>query len=427
MFLRVLVVEKTRYFGGTTAFSGGGAWIPNNKYQPTINISDSTEDAEKYIGAVMGALYEEGDKKKLEAFLRSGPEMVRWIEESSLIRFQPTSLPDYHVAKPGASAGRTIVPSDFNDMGRITGVFRSVPNFLFATRKFLHYGFDLLVYGKGTYMANGNALVGQLVESLREAGVDMWNNTPAVKGIMAPKGEGKGVIGIQVARNGGSVENIRVTKGIVLASGGLGRSEEAKKYMPHEWTAVPRGNTGDGNRIGVECGGTLPPPNPYNGIFAPISLLQPRDKNKPIRRYPHFNIDRARPGSIIVGPDGKRFANESEPYQEFVATMHDRRIKKVYYIGDQNHLRKYGMGMALPSPYPIGRLLRQGYLISASSIAELAAKINVPITSLEETVAQCNGFAQTGKDLQFHRGDNAYDQFYGDPTVKPNSNLGPCA
>ncbi|CAK7207929.1 hypothetical protein SEUCBS139899_010744 [Sporothrix eucalyptigena] len=390
---RVLVVEKTRYFGGTTAFSGGGAWIPNNKYQPTINISDSTEDAEKYIGAVKGALYEEGDKKKLEAFLRSGPEMVRWIEESSLIRFKPTSLPDYHVAKPGASAGRTIVPSDFN----------------------------------GTYMANGNALVGQLVESLREAGVDMWNNTPAVKGIMAPKGEGKGVIGIQVARNGGSVENIRVTKGIVLASGGLGRSEEAKKYMPHEWTAVPRGNTGDGNRIGVECGGTLPPPNPYNGIFAPISLLQPRDKNKPIRRYPHFNIDRARLGSIIVGPDGKRFANESEPYQEFVATMHDRRIKKAYYIGDQNHLRKYGMGMALPSPYPIGRLLRQGYLISASSIAELAAKINVPVTSLEETVAQCNGFAQTGKDLQFHRGDNAYDQFYGDPTVKPNSNLGPCA
>jgi succinate dehydrogenase/fumarate reductase flavoprotein subunit len=451
--LRVLVVEKTRYFGGTTAFSGGGAWIPNNKYQPTINISDSTTQADQYLRAVMGDLYVEGDKK-LAAFLRSGPEMVRWIEESSLVKFKPVVLPDYHVARPGASAGRTILTSEFNgrrlgrtvkdirypmqglsafgsmqvdgaDMGRMTGVFRSVSNFLFGVRRFLRYGSDLLFYGRGTHMANGNALVGQLVASLRENGVDMWNNAPAVKAIVAPKGEGKGIIGIRVTRDG-RVEDIHAAKGVVLASGGLGRSEEAKKYMPHEWTAVPRGNTGDGNRIGVESGGTLPPPNPYNGIFAPISLLQPRDKSKPVRRYPHFNIDRARPGSIIVGQDGKRFANESEPYQEFVAAMHDKGIKKAYYIGDRNHLRKYGMGMALPWPYPIWRLLHQGYLISAPSISTLAAKINVPSASLEETVAQCNIFARTGKDLQFHRGDNVYDRFYGDPTVKPNPNLGPC-
>lgn len=448
--LRVLVVEKTRYFGGTTAYSGGGAWIPHNKHQPAVGVSDSTQQVDTYLRAVMGPLYEEGDKK-IAAFLRSGSQMVDWIESHSQVRFKPVPLPDYHVDKPGASAGRTILTEEFNgcalgragirdmryplqglsafgtmqldpgDMGKMTGVFRGVGNFVFATRRVLRYLVDLLVYGKGTHMANGNALAGRLVASVRGVGVELWSHTVALEAITT---DGR-VEGIKVDRNGQTL-SICATRGVVLASGGLGRSPEARKVMPHEWTAVPRGNTGDGNRIGVAVGGTLPPPNPMNGIFAPISLLHPKDPSKPIRRYPHFAIDRAKPGSIIVGPDGRRFANEAQPYQEFVSTMHARGIEKAYYIGDRTLLRKYGMGMALPAPYPIWRLLRQGYLIQAPTIAELAAKIGVPANALEETVKQMNGFAAVGKDTQFHRGANAYDQFYGDPEVKPNPNLGVC-
>lgn len=84
------------------------------------------------------------------------------------------------------------------------------------------------------------------------------------------------------------------------------------------------------------------------------------------------------------------------------------------------------MGMALPWPYPIWNVLRRKYLVSAFSLSDLADRIGVPRHNLEQTVEQYNSFAATGKDLQYHRGENAYDQFYGDPTVKPNPNLRPC-
>ncbi|KAJ5659298.1 fumarate reductase/succinate dehydrogenase flavoprotein [Penicillium longicatenatum] len=143
-------------------------------------------------------------------------------------------------------------------------------------------------------------------------------------------------------------------------------------------------------------------------------------------RYPHFAIDRAKPGSLIVGPDGKRFANESEPYQEFVSTMHERGIKRAFFIADRAFIRKYGMGMALPWPLPIGGLFRQGYLVRGSTLAELARKIEVDATSLQETVSRFNGYAHTGRDEEFKRGENIYDRFYSDATVSPNPSLAPC-
>jgi hypothetical protein len=191
---------------------------------------------------------------------------------------------------------------------------------------------------------------------------------------------------------------------------------------PNHWSAQPRGNTGDGKRIGLEAGGILGEVNPENAIFAPISLLHVR--NGPIRRYPHFGVDRSKPGSIIVDEYGKRFENESRPYQEFVGTMHKQDIQKAYFIGDRKFLRKYGMGMALPFPYPITRLLRQGYLISANTIPELARKIEVDPQILMEIVNKMNKYAETGVDEEFHRGETIYDKFYGDPNVKPNQSLG---
>jgi succinate dehydrogenase/fumarate reductase flavoprotein subunit len=443
--LSVLVVEKTKYFGGTTAFSGGGAWIPNNPHQPSIGVEDSTAQGDVYLRKVLGDLY---DPKKIPIFLQSGPEMVSWMEEHSAVRFKPVPLPDYHVSKAGASVGRTLLTEEFDgrqlgaliknvryplqgysafgsmqadpaELSILTNPFASAGNLIYATKKVFRYAVDLALWGKGTALANGNALVGRLLFSAQQQGIQMMNNTPAIKTIID---QGR-VAGLQVLSDG-KEKYIHARKGVVLASGGFGRSEEAKQFVPHEWCAAPQGNTGDGKRMGVESGGALPPKNPMNAIFAPISLLNV--PNGPVRRFPHFAIDRSKPGSIIVGPDGKRFANESESYQEFVGNMHQKGIQKAYYIADRTHLRKYGMGMALPWPYPIGNLLRQGYLISAPTISALANKIGVPLQNLEQTVSKYNSFASTGKDLEYNRGANAYDQFYGDPAVKPNPNLRPC-
>ncbi|KAK7203024.1 FAD binding domain-containing protein [Myxozyma melibiosi] len=444
--LKVLVVEKTRYFGGTTAYSGGGAWIPNNKHQPAIGVSDSAEDAAKYLHSVLGDAF---DKTKVPAYIESAPKMVEWVEQNTEMKFKPVPLPDYHPTKPGASVGRTILTTEFNgrklgnrikqvrypiqgysafgtmqadpaELVYLTNPFGSVSNLVKSATRALGYVADLVRFGKGAYMCNGNAIVGSLMYTALDLGVDIWNFTPAV----APILDNGRVTGIEVVHDG-VLQRIEARKGVVLASGGFGRSPEARTVVPHEWCACPSGNTGDGKRIGLESGGALPPKNVDNAIFAPISLHTP--SKGPIRRFPHFAIDRSKPGSIIVGPDGKRFVNESLPYQEFVKTMHERKIKKAFYIGDKHYLRKYGMGMALPWPYPIGSLKRSGYLISAPSIAELAEKIGVPASTLSDTVATMNKYAETGKDAEFGRGDNVYDQFYGDASTKlPNPNLGKC-
>ncbi|OCK81380.1 fumarate reductase/succinate dehydrogenase flavo protein [Lepidopterella palustris CBS 459.81] len=424
---KVLVVEKTGYYGGTTAYSGGGAWIPNNKHQPALGVKDSKENADTYLHGVLDTLYE---PEKTKAFLETGPKMVEWMENNTEVRFKPVPLPDYHVSKEGASTGRTILTRQFDgrrlghrvkevrypiqgysafgtmqvdpeELPAFTNPFGSFSNLLHDTRRVLRY-----------------ALVGRLFYSGISEGVQFWNNSPAIKSIV-----NQGVRGIVVQRNG-KEESIRARKGVVLASGGFGRSPEAKEYVGHDWTVQPRGNVGDGKRIGAESGGALPEKNPHNAIYAPISLLQMA--NGTIRRYPHFAIDRSKPGSIIVGPDGKRFANESDPYQEFIKTMHERGIRTAFFIGDSDFLKKYGMGMALPWPYPTGNLIRRGYLISAPTLDELARKIEVDAATLHQTVGKCNEHARTGHDAEFNRGENRYDNFYGDANAKPNPNLGLC-
>jgi succinate dehydrogenase/fumarate reductase flavoprotein subunit len=444
--LKVLVVEKTAYFGGTTAYSGGGAWIPNNKHQPALGVQDSVEKAELYLHKVLGNLY---DPIRIAAFLKTGPEMVNWMEKNTTVKFKPVPLPDYHITKEGASIGRTILTEEFNsrqlgtkvkkirypiqgysafgsmqadagDLGKLSSPFSSFGNFMFSVSKVFRYALDLAIYGKGASLANGNALVGRLVYSCLQENVTMWNNAPALRTIT----EGNRVVGLVVSKGGQNIA-IGAKRGIVLASGGFGRSEEAKNYVPHDWCAQPKGNVGDGKKMALESGGVLGDRNPDNAIFAPISLL--KVKNGPIRRYPHFALDRSKPGSIIVGENGRRFANESAPYQEFVGVMHKSGIKKAYFIADRRFLRKYGMGMALPAPYPIFRLLQQGYLIKAPSIIALAEKIGIDAATLEKTVAICNLNAKKGVDPEFHRGENIYDQFYGDPSVTPNPNLGQCS
>jgi succinate dehydrogenase/fumarate reductase flavoprotein subunit len=193
--------------------------------------------------------------------------------------------------------------------------------------------------------------------------------------------------------------------------------------MPPRWSVQPSKNMGDGIKLGRQSGAVLPPLNTSNGIYAPASLLQTGETT---RRYLHFSLDRTKPGSFIVGPDGHRFFNEAAPYQEFVQTMMDKKLEVAYFIGDKRFLQKYGMGMALPWPYPVGSLIRQGYLIEAPSISKLAEKINVPAKALESTVSHVNAMADTSIDEDFKRGGNAYDKFYGDPSNKPNPNLGKC-
>lgn len=444
---RVLVAEKTAYYGGTTAYSGGGLWIPGNSKMIDVGLSDARENAETYLHQILTKSYQED---LIAAFLDSGPAMVKWLESNSEVQFVGVPAPDYHMDRQGSAYGRTIMtkPYDGRRLGRqlvnevrypLQGMrafnsmqidlleintwkaaFASWRNLRHCGSGLARYGIDLLRYGKGTALYNGNALIGRLLESARHAGVHLWRDAPVLQ-MMQDHGRVTGVI----IRKDGREVRLRANKAVVLASGGFGRSTEwSRKYLPHtDYSASPRGNQGDGLQMGVAVGGNLPAPNTDNALWSPISKYIPR--KGPVRFFPHLALDRSKPGSIIVDGDGKRFANESAPYQVFGHDTHAAGVQKAYLIGDRTFLRRYGMGMALPAPYPIRHLLQRDYILQAPTIVELARRLAIDSENLLSTVERFNNFARNGTDQDFHRGETIYDQSYGDAQVKPNPCLAP--
>lgn len=129
----------------------------------------------------------------------------------------------------------------------------------------------------------------------------------------------------------------------------------------------------------------------------------------------------------MVDQTGARFCNESESYVDAGRAQLDRNEKvaaiPAWLIMDARHRKRYMFGTA-----PGGRTpqdwLESGFLIKADSIDDLAAKTGVDVDGLKATIARFNGFADSGVDEDFQRGRTAYDNYYGDPRVKPNPNLG---
>lgn len=450
---KVLVAEKSKYFGGTSAFSGGALWVPLNP-NSIRDYPDTREAAETYLRHFLKNI--DHDPSLAAAYLDSGPEMVAWLEEQSAAKFVQCPTPDYYMEVEGAlRAGRTILnapydgrrlgkalvkqvryplqgycafgsmQADLGDLGRWTAPFSSLENFAFATRSVIRYALDLLRFGKGTYFCNGNALVGRLLESATEKGVDLWNNAAATKPIL----DGARIAGVCIKREGQGLVRVRARKGVVLASGGFSRNAGlARKYLPataNTWTASPRSNQGDGIGIGVAGRGHLPPPLSSGdpALWTPISEIPTR--RGPNREYPHFAMGLTKPGSIIVDDSGNRFANESAPYQDLGKATIAAGIQQHFLIGTKWHLRKYGMGAALPAPYPVTQLVRSGYLVTAPDIPGLAHELGIDPQQLSATVERFNAFAREGKDHDFHRGEASFDIAHGNKDNKPNPCLAP--
>lgn len=447
--LKVLLVEKAKHYGGTTAYSLGAPWIIANHHQKALGVEDDPGAGERYLRSTLGDLY---DPEKVAAYIASGTEMVSYMEAHTEVRWDGVPMPDYFPDAEGFRFGRTLLTREYDgsvlgpylqqlrpplagfssvfggmqvdprDAGALKGVFRRPGAFLFTVRKLLAYGRDRVRHGRGAYLANGNALVGRLLRSALDAGVELWRSAPAVR-LVTEDGAVKGAV---VQKDGKSV-TVRVRRGVVLASGGFGASAELRtKYIPYPQAHLsmqPEENVGDGLRLGQEAGGLLGEVNPENGVWVPVSVL--RHKDGSVAKYPHFGPDRGKPGSIVVDADGRRFVNEATGYQPFVHAMHERGITTAHFIGDRKFLRSYGMGFALPAPYPIGSFIRRGYLIEAQTVTALAKKLGIDPATLEQTIVEFNEHARRGEDPVFGRGDNVYDHSQGDYEHVLNPNVGP--
>ena len=441
----VLVLEKAAHFGGTTAISGGGIWIPASPQAKAENVNDSIEKARDYVLNVVG---NRADRAIIDAYLTNGPEMVAWLGDNSTVQFliSPPSSDWYPEVAGAVDYGRLLAPQEydgkqlgheFNRLSKPREEFNApggmmidlfdlpyierlpAPGALWHMAKiaFRFLG-DKRKLGRGTRLTMGTALSGRLFKSALDAGVTLQENMP-VDELLLNDGKVTGV----AATVDGARHEFTARKGVILASGGFSANAEMRaKYLPFaadHVSLLPYSNEGDGINIASETGAVMGEDNHANAVWAVVSKRTREDGY--VERYAHL-IDMSKPGCIAVNAEGKRFANEASVH--FVEAMHATGAVPAHIIADTKTVKKYGMGLSLPGGSKIKELVKSGYLIKAETIAELAAKIGVNSANLESTVGKINQYAATGKDAEFGKGDAQIDREIGDPKHGPNPCLG---
>lgn len=456
--MKVLVVEKSDVYGGTSAISGGGIWIPDNHQISRLGGEDSEEKAVGYIKNIIGHDPADG---RIEAFVANAKKMLKYLEDNTRVRYesQPAYADYYPEAEGGLPGYRSMDPLPFDGkklgdefdtlrpttratlmLGRISMDMKQArvmltrsPGFLPTTLKVMwRYWTDIpwrFKSSRDRLLMLGNALVGSLRASMIDRNIPLWLNSPMKRLIT----EGHRVIGIEVEKEGEPLF-LKAEKGVILAAGGFEQNQEMREqYLPQptqrEWSATPAGqNTGDAIRAGMEQGADTA--YMEHAWWAP-STLPPGAVQSQV-----LFVERALPGSIMVNSAGKRFCNEAEPYNDIGYDMFRANQKKgvtaapCWFIFDAQFRSRYPTGPMLPGyAAPDSRLpkhlKKDEYYFREDTIEALAEKIGVDIEGLAETVEQYNANARQGQDPDFNKGKSLFDRYYGDPSNKPNPCNGP--
>jgi succinate dehydrogenase/fumarate reductase flavoprotein subunit len=457
--LRVVVLERADVCGGATAWSGGWMWAPGNPLARADGVTEDVEESRIYLRAALGDDY---DAARVDAFLAAAPEMVRFFHENTALTFVPgAKICDVYGDLPGAGTGhRSVAPApvdgrtlgdavltklrrqlyetSFLGMGVMAGpdlaaflsASRGNPRgLLHATRRVARHVYDLVTRHRGMQLVNGTALVGRLLRSALDLGVDVRVSAPVTELLREPDGRVSGV----VADTPGGPLRVTATRGVVLAAGGFPHDVARRRALfprtptgTEHWSLAPATADGAGTTLGESAGGRLRTDVASPAAWCPVSLVPYRSGRT--GTFPHI-MDRAKPGSIGVLSTGRRFVNEANGYHDYVTAMiaaapEGERVQS-WQIADSRFVRRFPLGMAKPRPVPLFPYLRSGYLKKGRTIEELGRACGIDPDGLVDTVAEFNRHARRGEDPEFGRGSTPFNRYGGDPATAPNPSLGP--
>lgn len=408
--LKVVVLEKTGRLGGTTAMSGAGTWIPASHLAAEAGIEDSVEEALTYIRAAAPEGWAETEEPLWRAFVEAAPEMLRFVEAHTPLRFALTPEPDPLRTLPGAKPrGRMMSPLPLSRWRAGRFAFRirrsTIPEIFTyheaVTTDLYHQPYRtalslwprllwrLLTNTRG----KGTALVTGLLRGCLDAGVNVVLDARAVS--LTQDGTGA-VTGAIVERNGRR-ETWTARAGVVIATGGFewDAALMARHFPgPLDYRGSPGAHDGDGQRMAEAAGAAL-----AHMDQATITPSIPvRYEGRLLAQPVPFHTE---PFAMLVDRHGKRFVNE---LTFNIGEALDRRDP---VTGEPVHLPAWVItDSRMPEDVPPVAWAAKadpGWMRQAGDIAGLAARIGVPAEALAASVARFNAFAEAGEDKDFGR------------------------
>lgn len=443
---KVLVLEKSGYYGGTTARSGGVMWIPNNRFMKRDGVEDSFERARTYLEA-LAETFEDAPgatPERRERFLKEAPAMIDFLVEQGLELDRVPFWPDYNdELSGGCKTSRCVVAAPFNKKALGEWADKLRPGFLdlpatldealaipyvkrsWAARKvFVRVAFKVigaLLTGK-RYVSCGAALQARLLQAALSHGVEIRLET-AVRELLENNGRVTGVI----AEHNGKREQLGASLGVIVGAGGFAHNQALRnQYQPGtnvQWSSAPVEDTGDMHLELQRIGAALAQ---MEEMVGQPCILPPDSQYGEIQQSAQGPS--AKPHAILVDQSGQRYLNEASSYmtycQEMLARNRTVPAAPSWMVFDSQYLKKYMLAGTMPGKKKLAEWEQSGFLKKGETVETLAEVISVEAAVLAQTVSRFNGFVDQNRDDDFHRGEREYARWLGDYLHQPSPTLG---
>ena len=407
--LSVALLEASDKFGGTTAYSGGGGmWFPCNAVLRRAGCDDTIEAALTYFHAVVG---DRTPRDLQETYVRGGAALIDYLEsdphDPGTFEFAVLPWPDYFGNAPQARGDgmRHIVaaPLPADRLGADPALVRGpLDN-------------ELLGEPAPDLLVGGRAIVGRFLVALqRFPHAALHRNTELVDLV---RDDGGRVIGA-LARRDGQTVRIGARCGVLLAAGGFEHNEQLRReYGVPGRVADSLGapaNVGAAHTAAIRAGAAT---DLMDQAWWSPGLIHPDGRAVFALWFT---------GGVFINQAGRRFVNESGPYDRIGRTIIDEmaagRLECPFWLvyddrrGEVPPVKATNLSLVETEKYRAAGLWR-----TADTLEELAAVIGVPADELLATVRRYNAMVASGADTDFGRGDEPYDRAFsrGKPPLTP--------
>ena len=416
----VVLLEKAPEVGGTAKKAAFWYWVPNNAAMQAAGMADPRADFLRYVARLSRPTqYDPGsptlglsawDYDLCEAIYDYASTATELLSQKDTLPYiHCAGVPDYwsELAEDKAPFGRVLLPDG----------------------------------ARPTMSDGGEVAIRRFSAAAARDGVDVLTSHRVQRALTGADGR---IVGVEATRADGSRVSVGARKAVIFATGGFTHNVELRRNflnVPVYGGCAAVSNEGDFVYIASALGAQLR--NMNYAWMCPISL------EKAVKRDPGligmFSV--AGDSMIMVNKTGRRAVNEKLQYNELAQTFFawdglsgefPNLVQiQVWDQRAQEHSASDEYGRLIVPPSEDG-----SHVISGATLDELAANIAARLsmyehvtgglklapdfsTNLKASVERFNGFASSGVDEDFHRGERRVQQLFNGPVKEEPGSKNP--